>query len=81
MNIVHVTDAFAPDVGGIERQVTTLALLQREQGHDVTVITAVAESSSIDERLRVVRAKQGRWLTVAFPWRNWRLVGAGSRFR
>ena len=72
MRIVHVTDAFAPDVGGIERQVATLALRQRAEGHDVTVITAVAEPAEID--LDVARAASGRWLTVAFPWRNRRMV-------
>lgn len=74
MRIVHVTDAFAPDIGGIETQVQTLALRQRDQGHHVTVITAVAEPAGIDSELDVVRAARGRWLTVACPWRNWRVV-------
>jgi glycosyltransferase involved in cell wall biosynthesis len=72
MRIVHVADSFAPDIGGIERQVEALARQQREQGHDVTVITAVAEPADLD--LHVVRALPGRWLTVAFPYRNRRLV-------
>lgn len=72
MRIVHVADSFAPDVGGIERQVATLALHQRASGHDVTVITAVAEHAEIE--LHVARAANGRWLTVAFPWRNHRMV-------
>lgn len=72
MRIVHVADSFAPDVGGIERQVENLALQQRADGHDVTVITAVAETAETD--LDVVRAAPGRWLTVAFPWRNHRMV-------
>lgn len=76
MRIVHVADSFAPDVGGIERQVETLAMRQRADGHDVTVITAVAEPADLDSELDVVRAKKGRWLTVAFPWRNYRAVAA-----
>lgn len=72
MRIVHVADSFVPDVGGIERQVATLALRQQAEGHDVTVITAVAEPAEID--LHVARAASGRWLTVAFPWRNRRMV-------
>jgi glycosyltransferase involved in cell wall biosynthesis len=74
MRIVHVADSFAPDVGGIERQVETLVRHQIAQGHDVTVITAVAEPADLDAELDVVRAARGRWLTVAFPWRNAKIV-------
>lgn len=74
MRIVHVADSFAPDVGGIERQVETLVRHQMTQGHDVTVITAVAESAELDGELDVARSAKGRWLTVAFPWRNRRMV-------
>ena len=74
MRIVHVADSFAPDIGGIERQVETLVRHQIAQGHDVTVITAVAETAELDGDLDVVRAAKGRWLTVAFPWRNHRIV-------
>jgi glycosyltransferase involved in cell wall biosynthesis len=72
LRIVHVADSFAPDIGGIERQVEALARRQQAMGHDVTVITAV--SSPAELGLDVVRAHKGRWLTVAFPWRNYRLV-------
>jgi glycosyltransferase involved in cell wall biosynthesis len=72
VRIVHVADSFLPDVGGIERQVEALARRQVLDGHDVTVITAVAEPAQLD--LDVVRALNGRWLTVAFPWRNYRRV-------
>lgn len=72
MRIVHVADSFAPDIGGIEQQVMALARSQIREGHDVTIITAVAEPADLD--LDVVRALSGRWLTVAFPWRNFRRV-------
>ncbi|MGX7681764.1 glycosyltransferase family 4 protein [Jatrophihabitans sp. DSM 45814] len=72
MRIVHVADSFAPDVGGIERQVEALALNQQADGHDVTVITAVHDHAELD--LHVARARAGRWLTVAFPWRDYRMV-------
>lgn len=72
MRIVHVADSFAPDIGGIERQVEALAMAQQAMGHDVTVITAVNDPA--DLQLHVVRALPGRWLTVCFPWRNKRLV-------
>jgi glycosyltransferase involved in cell wall biosynthesis len=72
VRIVHVADSFAPDIGGIERQVEALARRQIAEGHDVTIITAVADPAEMD--LHVVRALNGRWLTVAFPWRNFRRV-------
>ncbi|MDQ6936103.1 MAG: glycosyltransferase family 4 protein [Actinomycetota bacterium] len=72
MRIVHAADSFAPDIGGIEHQVEALARRQQDQGHDVTVITAVADPADLD--LDVARAARGRWLTVAFPWRNYRMV-------
>ena len=74
MRIVHVADSFPPDVGGIERQVETLARRQTAEGHDVTVITAVADRGEVDGELSVARAADGRWLTVAFPWRNHAMV-------
>lgn len=76
MRIVHVADSFAPDVGGIEKQVETLVRLQVADGHDVTVITAVADTADLDAELDIVRAAKGRWLTVAAPWRNRRVVSA-----
>jgi hypothetical protein len=74
VRIVHVADSFAPDVGGIEGQVESLARRQRGEGHAVSVITAVAEPADLDLDLDVARAAKGRWLTVAFPWRNHRMV-------
>jgi glycosyltransferase involved in cell wall biosynthesis len=45
---VHVSDAFAPRMGGIERQVHDLARRQQAAGHDVEIITAVAGGSMDD---------------------------------
>jgi glycosyltransferase involved in cell wall biosynthesis len=42
MRIAHVSDAFMPRLGGIERQVHDLAMRQQAAGHEVEVITAVA---------------------------------------
>ncbi len=39
MKIVHVSDAFAPVMGGIETQVSRLASEQVQAGHQVTVLT------------------------------------------
>ncbi len=72
MRIIHAADSFAPDIGGIETQVEALALRQQSEGHRVTVITAVNDPAELE--LDVVRALPGRWLTVAFPWRNFRMV-------
>ncbi|WP_182141194.1 glycosyltransferase family 4 protein [Schaalia sp. JY-X169] len=40
MRIIHVSDTFAPVMGGIETQVARLATQQARAGHDVTVLTA-----------------------------------------
>lgn len=40
MRILHVTDVYAPRLGGIERQVADLTTRQRAQGHDVIVLTS-----------------------------------------
>jgi glycosyltransferase involved in cell wall biosynthesis len=74
VRIVHAADSFAPDIGGIETQVEALATRQRDLGHEVTVITAVGEPADLD--LDVVRPTGGRWLTVAFPYRNYKMVAA-----
>ncbi|HEY7859581.1 MAG TPA: glycosyltransferase, partial [Candidatus Nanopelagicales bacterium] len=42
MRIVHVSDCYAPRLGGIETQVRALAIRQAQAGHDVHVITATA---------------------------------------
>lgn len=78
MRIVHVADSFPPDVGGIERQVEALALAQRADGHDVSVITAVnkdgARDQDQDRDLDVHRGLRKRWLTIAFPSLNHSMV-------
>lgn len=74
MKIVHAADSFAPDIGGIESQVESLARRQGELGHDVTVLTAVGQPAELDAELDVVRAPGGRWITVALPWRHYRMV-------
>ncbi|HWC21031.1 MAG TPA: glycosyltransferase family 4 protein [Flexivirga sp.] len=74
MRIVHVADSFPPDVGGIERQVEALALAQRADGHDVSVITAVNKDGAQDHDLDVHRGLRTRWLTIAFPSLNHSMV-------
>ena len=45
MRVVHVSDCYAPRLGGIETQVRALAIRQAAAGHDVHVITATAASA------------------------------------
>lgn len=40
MRIAHVSDCYLPRTGGIETQVRSLALAQRDAGYDVQIITA-----------------------------------------
>lgn len=43
MRIAHVTDCYLPRLGGIELQVHDLASRQQAAGHDVCVVTSVAD--------------------------------------
>lgn len=45
MRILHVTDCYRPQVGGIEMFVEELAQRQSAAGHDVTVLTATRDRS------------------------------------
>jgi phosphatidylinositol alpha 1,6-mannosyltransferase len=45
MKIVHISDCFLPRLGGIEIQVAELTRLQKEHGHQVSVITATPNRS------------------------------------
>lgn len=46
MKIVHVSDCYLPRIGGIERQVHDLALLQQQHGHQVEVVTSTGDARS-----------------------------------
>lgn len=50
MRIVHISDCFAPRVGGIETQVGDLAAHQARAGHDVHVLTATAAPAGTPDR-------------------------------
>ncbi len=68
--IVHLTDVFAPRVGGIEIHVESLARAQVATGDDVCVITAVAAREGHDGQFpfpvhRVTGAQQLRGLLLA----------------
>lgn len=68
--IVHVTDVFAPRVGGIEVHVESLARAQSAAGEDVCVITTVAARDERDGQFpfpvhRVTGARQLRGLLPA----------------
>src|SRR5699024_2559536 len=51
MRIVHVSDAYAPRVGGMETQVRSLAEQQARAGHEVYVLTATLGRESGGKRL------------------------------
>lgn len=58
MRILHVTDCYLPDLGGIELHVSDLAARQRADGHDVRVMTR-KRSAGDDEGFPVVRLSCG----------------------
>ena len=60
MRILHVTDLYRPDVGGIELFVEDLAQRQAAAGHEVTVLTATPDhrgraDGTAPDGVRVVR--------------------------
>ena len=74
MRILHVCDSFAPRIGGIERQVESLARHQRADGHDVSVVTSVAQEADLD--FDVHRPAVPLWVMFGSPPHQYRLVRA-----
>lgn len=79
MRILHVTDFYRPNVGGIEMFVEELAHRQSAAGHDVTVLTITEEPAGGADsaaalpsrgRVRVLRSPQptsGTWTLPLLP--------------
>jgi glycosyltransferase involved in cell wall biosynthesis len=63
---VHVSDGYAPRLGGIERHVEDLAAHQADDGHRVTVVTTVPGAESGGAQVDVIRPEPG---TAAGPTR------------
>ena len=69
MRIVHISDCYAPRLGGIETQVRALAMRQAEQGHEVHVLTATPSPPS--ERIAKTKSSFAKNF-VAIHWWNYR---------
>lgn len=65
MRILHVSDCFAPRLGGIEVQVDELARAQRAAGHDVAVATATPSPADADAEGPPFRVER---LVAPLPW-------------
>jgi glycosyltransferase involved in cell wall biosynthesis len=65
VRILHVTDSFAPSIGGIERQVESLARYQVARGHDVTIVTAVRGDGHAE--FDVMHSLVSRWVGYTCP--------------
>lgn len=59
MRIVHVTDAYLPQLGGIETHVADLVRHQTAAGHDVHVVTSTADATPTPPGVHRVR---GGWI-------------------
>jgi glycosyltransferase involved in cell wall biosynthesis len=71
VRILHVSDCYLPRLGGIERQVRALAVLQRRSGHEVEVVTSTACGSSDDDAVTVRRPplrRHGRPGDIRYEW-------------
>ncbi|MFI7671542.1 glycosyltransferase family 4 protein [Nocardia sp. NPDC049526] len=58
--IVHISDVFAPRIGGIERQLDSLARAQVSAGGDVHVITSTPSAAADTAPYRVHRVAKSR---------------------
>lgn len=86
MRVLHVTDSFAPRVGGIEHQVEALARHQLDAGHLVRVVTAVPGEDpshfsqlSTELELPVIRPTMSRVRISGSPHHLRRLARRGLR--
>lgn len=60
MRILHITDCYLPQLGGIEMHVSDLARRQLEAGHEVTVLTRAQAAGELPEQgVQIVRLPAG----------------------
>lgn len=69
MKILHLTDLFAPSIGGMESHVLYLARERTRRGHDVSVVTLVRPGGVATDRLEDI------------GFRVHRIAGAYTRFQ
>lgn len=67
MRIAHVSDCYLPRTGGIETQVRSLALAQRDSGYDVRVITATPGHDDVRAGIDTVDGISVSRLAVDLP--------------
>lgn len=68
MRILHVTDVYRPQLGGIELFVEDLAHRQAAAGHDVSVLTAARGGpDEPDGEVEVIRTRPTPWHPLASP--------------
>ena len=67
MRLAHVSDCYLPRTGGIETQVRSLALAQRDAGYDVRVITATPGHDAVRAGLDIVDGLPVHRLAVDLP--------------
>ena len=77
MKIIHVTDAFAPVMGGIETQVAALAYQQAVRGDDVTVLTTTMQqprrgirSNGLDHLVFEEKSNDAPYRVIRSEWPN-----------
>ncbi len=67
MRIAHVSDCYLPRTGGIETQVRSLALAQRDAGYDVQIITATPGHEQVRSGRDVVDGLPVHRIAVDLP--------------
>jgi glycosyltransferase involved in cell wall biosynthesis len=67
MKILHVTDSYLPNLGGIELHIEDLATRQQAAGHDVAVAARSAAADPSRDAVRRVERSRRSWLTDEAP--------------
>ena len=60
MRILHLSNLYAPVIGGLERSIATSSEELVRRGHEVTVLTLATPLAGHDETIRGVRVKRVR---------------------
>ena len=60
MRILHLSNLYAPVIGGLERSIATSSEELVRRGHEVTVLTLATPAAAADEEINGVRVKRVR---------------------
>ena len=60
MRVLHLSNLYAPVIGGLERSIATSGEAMVRRGHEITVLTLATPEATGDEVINGVRVKRVR---------------------